>query len=102
MITFYLKFTFQPDSIFQMRRPYDLLSFLEQGNRRDSVNKLFESMRTRKALIDNQFVGLHSASDVENGLHMTDIDCLSREQYDIELDFHQSVVINGNTREGIS
>ncbi|XP_058790229.1 tetratricopeptide repeat protein 17 isoform X2 [Phymastichus coffea] len=91
-----------PDSIFQMRRPNDLLSFLEQGNRLDSVNKLFESIKTRKTLIDNQFVGLHSASDIENGLHMTDIDCLSREQYNVGLDFDQTVVINGNTRDGIT
>ena len=75
---------------------------MEQGNRRDSVNKLFESMRTRKAIIDNQFVGLHSASDVENGLHMTDVDCLLREQYDIELDFHSSIVSDGGFREGIT
>lgn len=85
-----------------MQRPYDLLSFLEQGNRRDSVNKLFESMRSRKAIIDNQFVGLHSASDVENGLHMSDIDCLLREQYDVELDFHHSIVLDGGFREGIT
>ncbi|XP_031782231.1 tetratricopeptide repeat protein 17 isoform X2 [Nasonia vitripennis] len=90
------------DSIFQMQRPYDLLSFLEQGNRRDSVNKLFESMRSRKAIIDNQFVGLHSASDVENGLHMSDIDCLLREQYDVELDLHHSIVLDGGFREGIT
>lgn len=78
-----------------------MLSFLEQGNRRDSVNKLFESMKSRKALIDNQFVGLHSASEVESGLHMTDSDCLMREKYDYDLDFHHSIAITGELRKGI-
>lgn len=58
-------------------------------------------MKSRKALIDNQFVGLHSASEVESGLHMTDSDCLMREKYDIELDFHYSIALNGKSREGI-
>ncbi|KAJ8678526.1 hypothetical protein QAD02_014313 [Eretmocerus hayati] len=89
------------ESMFQMQRPYDLMSLLEQENRRDSVNKLLESLKNRKAIIDNQFVGLHTASDVENGLHMNDADCLLRDQYDFGWNFYHSIATDGNLRHGM-
>lgn len=84
-----------------MQRPYDLLSFLDQENKRDSMEELVQSMQIRRAKIDDQFYSLHSTKDIEDTLKMTDTDCLSKGHYDTELDFHYSTVINVSYREGI-
>ncbi|XP_014214648.1 tetratricopeptide repeat protein 17 [Copidosoma floridanum] len=91
-----------PETVFQMKRPYDLISFMDQEVRRDSIEQLVKSMQTRRAKIDDQFYSLHSTKDVEDGIKMTDSDCLLRGHYDAELDFHYSTVINVGRREGIS
>lgn len=79
-----------------MRRHYDLLSFLQHADQRDSMNRLFESMKARKATIDSQFVNLQSVSDVENTLHTSDVDCILKELYDVEFDFHDSIIQDGS------
>ncbi|XP_014238216.1 tetratricopeptide repeat protein 17 [Trichogramma pretiosum] len=83
------------------RESYDLITFLDQANKQDSVNELLRTMKERKAMIHKLFRGLHSASEVENGLHKTDHDCKMTEKYDVDLDMHQSIVMDGGFRDGI-
>jgi len=91
----------QLDSAFHMRRPYDLISLLEQEHRAAEIDRLFGQMVQRKARIDTEWAGLESATELETRLYTTDPDCLQAGRPLSDLDLYISVASDGNGREGI-
>lgn len=85
-----------------MRRPYDLISFMEQEKRRDTVGTLYKKIMARKAAIDKQWVGLDSATEVENRFYSMDPDCLLAGKPFSDLDLYASVATDGSFRKGVS
>lgn len=86
----------QHDSVFDMRRPYDLLAFLEQEKRREKANAIYKKISRKEISIDNQFVGL-GISDIEN----SNSDCLLLDKSLTDVDVHASIVIDYRLRDGI-
>lgn len=91
----------QIDSAFHMRRPYDLLSLLEQEKRAENIERLYKEMLRRKADIDAEWAGLESATDLETRLYSTDKDCLQAGRPLTDSDLYISVADDGFGREGI-
>lgn len=89
-------YMFQHDSVFDMRRPYDLLAFLEQEKRREKANAIYKKISRKEISIDNQFVGL-GISDIEN----SNSDCLLLDKSLTDVDVHASIVIDYRLRDGI-
>lgn len=94
-------FLYQIDSAFHMRRPYDLLSLLEQEKRAENIERLYREMLRRKADIDAEWAGLESATDLETRLYATDKDCLQAGRPLTDSDLYVSVADDAFGREGI-
>ncbi|XP_046477083.1 tetratricopeptide repeat protein 17 isoform X2 [Neodiprion pinetum] len=92
----------QPDSVFQMRRPYDLVAFLEQEDRRNAVDALYRQLVARKAAIHSRCASLDSAMDVETRLYSTDPDCLLAGKPLADVDLYASVATDGSYRNGVT
>lgn len=93
---------FQLDSIFQMRRPYDLLAFLEQESRQDAFDALYRQLMARKAAIQSRCASLKSATEVEAKLYSTDPDCLLAGKPLADVDLYASVATDGSYRKGVT
>ncbi|XP_033211674.1 tetratricopeptide repeat protein 17 isoform X2 [Belonocnema kinseyi] len=92
----------QMDSLFNIRRPYDLISFLEQEKRREDADRLYKQMIARKASIDSQWTGLDTAADIENRIYSSDQDCLLAGKPFVDIDLYASVATDGSYRKGVS
>ncbi|XP_011868164.1 PREDICTED: tetratricopeptide repeat protein 17 isoform X3 [Vollenhovia emeryi] len=86
----------QHDSVFDMRRPYDLLGFLEQERRRESADAIYKKISRKEVSIDNQFVGLGLA-DAES----SNSDCFSWDKSLADVDVHASLVVDYRLKDGI-
>lgn len=89
-------FTFQHDSVFDMRRPYDLLAFLEQEKRQETANAIYKKITRKEVSIDNQFLGLGMA-DVES----SNSECFLSEKSLTDVDVHASIVVDYRFRDGV-
>jgi protein-arginine kinase len=79
-----------------MRRPDDLVAFLEQEKRRDTANAIQEKISKKEVSIDNQFIAL-GMTDMEN----SNSDCFSGKSL-VDVDIHASIVIDPyKLRDGI-
>ncbi|XP_048514403.1 tetratricopeptide repeat protein 17 isoform X2 [Athalia rosae] len=92
----------QLDSVFEMRRPYDLLEFLEQENRRDAVHTVYQQLVAKKAAVQSRCASLESATDVETRLYSTDPDCLLAGKPLADVDLYASVATDGSYRKGVT
>lgn len=79
-----------------MRRPYDLLGFLEQEKRRETADAIYKKISRKEVSIDNQFVGL-SMADAEN----SNSDCFSWDKSLADVDVHASIIIDYRLKNGI-
>lgn len=79
-----------------MRRPYDLLGFLEQEKRREAADAIYKKISRKEVSIDNQFVGLGMA-DAES----SNSDCFSWDKSLADVDVHASIVIDYRLKDGI-
>ena len=79
-----------------MRRPYDLLGFLEQEKRRETADAIYNKISRKEVSIDNQFVGL-SIVDAEN----SNSDCFSWDKSLADVDVHASIIIDYRLKDGI-
>lgn len=86
---------FQHDSVFDMRRPHDLLTFLEQERRRETADTMYKKISRKEVSIDNQFMGL-GMTDVEN----SNSECFLWDKV-VNMDVHTSIVIDHKLRHGI-
>ncbi|KYN15443.1 Tetratricopeptide repeat protein 17 [Trachymyrmex cornetzi] len=86
----------QHDSVFDMRRPYDLLGFLEQEKCRETADAIYKKISRKEVSIDNQFVGL-SMADAEN----SNSDCFSWDKSLADVDVHASIIIDYRLKDGI-
>lgn len=84
-----------------MRRPYDLLSLLDQERRGEEIERLYEEMIKRKARIDGEWAGLESATELETRLYLTDSDCLEAGKPLSDTDLYISIGEDGSDRDGI-
>lgn len=89
------------DSPFFLRRPYDLITLLDQENRRTNINTLYKDLVSRKNLIDTKWSGLEGASDLEARIYSQDPDCLKAGKLLSEIDLYTSIGSNGSNRVGI-
>jgi len=79
-----------------MRRPYDLLGFLEQEKRRETADAIYKKISRKEVSIDNQFVGL-SMVDAEN----SNSDCFLWDKSLADVDVHASIMIDYKFKDGI-
>lgn len=84
-----------------MRRPYDLLSLLEQEQRANEIDRLYREMIQMKASIDEEWAGLESATELEARLYTTDLDCIQAGRPLSDVDLYISVAEDGLNREGM-
>lgn len=84
-----------------MRRPYDLLSLLEQEQRANEIDRLYREMIQMKASIDEEWAGLESATELEARLYTTDSDCIQAGRPLSDVDLYISVAEDGLNREGM-
>lgn len=84
-----------------MRRPYDLLSLLEQEHRANEIDRLYREMIQMKASIDEEWAGLESATELEARLYTTDADCIQAGRPLSDVDLYISVAEDGMNREGM-
>lgn len=82
-----------------MRRPYDLLSLLEQEQRANEIDRLYREMIQMKASIDEEWAGLESATELEARLYTTDSDCIQAGRPLSDVDLYISVAEDGLNRE---
>ncbi|XP_025159816.1 tetratricopeptide repeat protein 17 isoform X3 [Harpegnathos saltator] len=87
----------QHDSVFDMRRPYDLLAFLEQEKRRETANAIYKRISRKEVSIDNQFADLDIA-DTES----SNLDCFLWDKSLADIDIYDSIMIDLKHRNGIS
>ncbi|XP_014469374.1 PREDICTED: tetratricopeptide repeat protein 17 isoform X2 [Dinoponera quadriceps] len=87
----------QHDSVFDMRRPYDLLAFLEQEKRRETANAIYKRISRKEVSIDNQFADL-GVADTESA----NLDCFLWDKSLADIDVHASIMIDLKHRDGIS
>ncbi|XP_037277301.2 tetratricopeptide repeat protein 17 [Rhipicephalus microplus] len=80
----------QIDSVFSLRRPYDLLGLLAQEERAVQVEEFKQQLLQRKQEID---WCEDQASDVEQRLYSTDKDCLLAGQPLTDFDLYVSTVV---------
>ncbi|KAG8225759.1 hypothetical protein J437_LFUL005718 [Ladona fulva] len=83
----------QIDSVFHLRRPFDLIAFMEQEARLQSLDEIYNDLLERKSAIDRKWVGLDAnggdvglgkgrglrgvkAGDLEARLYAEDPDCV--------------------------
>ena len=92
----------QPDSVFEMRRPYDLPAFLEQEDRLYNLVDLHSNIVARKAALDEQIEVLQSIGDVKSWLNTANPDCISAWMDIEQFDFYTSVATDGSWRKGIT
>ncbi|KAL4224492.1 Tetratricopeptide repeat protein 17 [Mactra antiquata] len=80
----------QMDSVFNMKRPYDLVAFMKQEERASMLDKLKQELLSRKVEID-------SSEDRDTGLeekfYKTDRDCLAAGKQLPDLDLYISTVL---------
>lgn len=79
-----------------MRRPYDLLAFLEQEKRRETANAIYKKISRKEVSINNQFVGL-DMTDADS----SNSDCFLWDKSLGDVDVHASIVIDHRARDGI-
>ncbi|XP_015120948.1 tetratricopeptide repeat protein 17 isoform X2 [Diachasma alloeum] len=92
----------QPDSVYNMRRPYDLPAFLEQENRINAVKALHQKILARKEFLDSQMTVLNSIGDLESWLQASNPDCISSRKLLEDFDFYASVATDGSYRKGVT
>ncbi|XP_012227252.1 tetratricopeptide repeat protein 17 [Linepithema humile] len=86
----------QHDSVFDMRRPYDLLAFLEQEKRKETANAIYKKISRKEVSINNQFVGL-GMTDADS----SNSDCFLWDKSLGDVDVHASIVIDHRARDEI-
>ncbi|XP_070517134.1 tetratricopeptide repeat protein 17-like isoform X4 [Cardiocondyla obscurior] len=86
----------QHDTVFDMRRSYDLLGFLEQEKRKETADAIYKKISRKEVSIDNEFVGL-SMADMES----SNSDCYSWDKSLADIDVHASIVVDHRLRDGI-
>lgn len=82
--------------MFDMRRPNDLVAFLEQEKRVETANAMYEKISKKEVSIDNQFKGL-GLEDVES----SNSDCFLWDKSLGDVDLYTSIVIDYKLRDGI-
>ncbi|XP_011306782.1 tetratricopeptide repeat protein 17 [Fopius arisanus] len=92
----------QLESVYSMKRPYDLPAFLEQESRMDAVEVLHKKILTRKVLLDSQMAVLNSIGDLESWLQASNPDCISSRKLLEDFDFYASVATDGSYRKGVT
>ncbi|KAK0083957.1 hypothetical protein PV326_006462 [Microctonus aethiopoides] len=92
----------QLDSVFQMKRPYDLPAFLEQEKRMIAVETLHQKIMARKVALDSQIAILNSIGDLESWLQSSNPECISSKKLLEDFDFYASVATDGSYRKGVT
>lgn len=98
----YLIINLQLDSVFQMKRPYDLPAFLEQEKRMIAVETLHQKIMARKVALDSQIAILNSIGDLESWLQSSNPECISSKKLLEDFDFYASVATDGSYRKGVT
>lgn len=83
------------DSPFVLRRPYDLLAFLEQDVRWNEMKAINEELLRRKTVIDEKWSGLESASELISRVYSQVEDCMLADKLLTEMDIYESFGMNG-------
>ncbi|XP_063991883.1 tetratricopeptide repeat protein 17 isoform X1 [Diachasmimorpha longicaudata] len=92
----------QLNSVYNMKRPYDLPAFLEQENRMNAVEALHQKMLAREVVLDSQMAVLNSIGDLESWLQASNPDCISCRKLLDDFDFYASVATDGSYRKGVT
>ncbi|XP_075214285.1 tetratricopeptide repeat protein 17 isoform X2 [Lycorma delicatula] len=92
----------QLDSVFHLRHPYDLLSFLEQEKRLEKIESLYGEMLRRKAVIEAEWASLESTSMLKARVYKSDFDCLNAGLPLSDVDLYVSIGDDAIDREGIN
>lgn len=79
-----------------MRRPDDLVAFLEQEKCREMANEIHKKISRKEVSIDNHFVGL-GMTDTES----SNSDCFLWDKSIADVDVHTSIVVDYRLRDGI-
>lgn len=79
-----------------MRRPYDLLSFLEQEKRWETASAIYKRISRKEVSIDNQFADLDIA-DTES----SNLDCFLWDKSLADIDVYASIMIDLKHRDGV-
>lgn len=88
--------TFQLDSPYDMARPYDLLSFLNQEKRWDSIFDLLNDLEIRQIEIDKLWSDVGRYTDVGRQIAQDD-DCLKAGNVNI-IDWYAALLEDGSNK----
>lgn len=64
------------DSAFPVRRPYDLISVLEQEQRVEEVTEMHKRLLSFKLSLDEQWSAIELETEFEDRLYATDPNCM--------------------------
>ncbi|XP_039280772.1 tetratricopeptide repeat protein 17 isoform X2 [Nilaparvata lugens] len=92
----------QLDSAFYLRQPFDLVSFLEQEKRLETIESLYAEMLKRNARIESQWTGLESFSVLKDRVLKSDLDCRNIGLQLSEVDLYVNIFDDASEREGIN
>lgn len=81
----------QFDSVFLLKRPYDLVAFLKQEELATNVSKYLDEMIQRKINMDQQWSKINIAPEVEHELMSTDTDCVKAKNSDDDVDLYMNI-----------
>ncbi|KAK6190158.1 hypothetical protein SNE40_002084 [Patella caerulea] len=81
----------QADSVFNLRRPYDLVAFMKQEDRATVLNHLKKELLNRKGEIDKSEE--RDTAGLEQKFYKTDFDCMQAEKPLPEFDLYISTVL---------
>ncbi|XP_066252360.1 tetratricopeptide repeat protein 17 [Euwallacea similis] len=86
------------DSPFDLRKPDDLLALLDQENRKNDINDLYEELLTRKNAIEKKWLNIEKNSNVGSKVTSEDVDCIAADTLFSDLDLYNNIAINGTER----
>lgn len=81
----------QFDSVFRLKRPYDLVAFLKQEELATNVSKYLDEMIQRKINMDQKWSRINTALEVEHELMSTDTDCVKAKNSDDNVDLYMNI-----------
>ncbi|KAH7642607.1 LOW QUALITY PROTEIN: tetratricopeptide repeat protein 17 [Dermatophagoides farinae] len=81
----------QDDSIFQMRRPYDLMSLLQQEKRAKVFAKIKAQLMAQKEEIESE--NFDNQEDVEQMVYLTSPDCLKAKKPLVQFDLYVGTMV---------
>ncbi|XP_046978684.1 tetratricopeptide repeat protein 17 [Vanessa cardui] len=84
------------DSPFEMARPYDLLAFLNQEQRWDSISDLFNDLINRQIEIDKLWANVRKYTDVGRQIAQND-DCIKAGNVNI-IDWYAALLEDGSNK----